>query len=98
MAPRGKPQFAGRYGEFSRMPLRCAVWAQSVQLCLTPCDAKDCTRQSPLSIRFPRQEYWSGLPFPSPWDLSDPGIKPKSPTLPGGFFTTEPPGKPDIHI
>ena len=43
---------------------------------------------------FPRQEYWSELPFPSPWDLPDPGIKPASPALAGGFFTTEPPGKP----
>ena len=52
--------------------------------------------QTPLSMRFPRQEYWSGLPFPYPGDLPDPGIKPISPvapTLPGGFFTTEPPGK-----
>ena len=39
---------------------------------------------------FPRQEYWSGLPFPSPGDLPDPGIKTKSPTLASGFFTTEP--------
>ena len=52
--------------------------------------------QAPLSIRFPRQEYWSGLPFPSPGDLPDPGIKPRSPTLAGGFFTTESPGKLDL--
>ena len=43
---------------------------------------------------FPRQEYWSGLPFPSPGDLPNPGIKPASLALAGGFFTTEPPGKP----
>ena len=42
---------------------------------------------------FPRQEYWSGFPFPSPGDLPNPGIKPASPALAGGFFTTEPPGK-----
>jgi len=42
---------------------------------------------------FPRQEYWSGLPFPSPGDLPNPGIKPAFPALGGGFFTTEPPGK-----
>jgi len=41
---------------------------------------------------FPRQDYWSGLPFPSPGDLSDPGIKPKSLVLAGGFFTNEPSG------
>ena len=49
--------------------------------------------QAPLSMGFPRQEYWTGLPFPSPGDLPDPGIKPTSPTLAGGFFTMEPPGK-----
>ena len=43
---------------------------------------------------FPRLEYWSGLPFPSPGDLPDPGTEPRSPALAGGFFTTEPPGKP----
>ena len=43
---------------------------------------------------FPRQEYWSGLPFPSLGDLLHPGIEPVSPALAGGFFTTEPPGKP----
>ena len=43
---------------------------------------------------FPRQEDWSGLPFPSPGDLPDPGIQPRSPTLTGRFFTTEPLGKP----
>jgi len=42
---------------------------------------------------FPRQEYLSGLPFPSPGDLADPGIEPKS-CIANGFFTTEPPGKP----
>ena len=50
-------------------------------------------RQSPLLIGFPRQEYWSGLPFPSPGDLPDPGIKPVF-FIAGGFFTTEPSGKP----
>ena len=40
---------------------------------------------------FPRQEYWSGLPFPSPGVLPDPGIEHMSPVLAGGFFTTEPP-------
>ena len=50
-------------------------------------------RQTPLSMGFPRQEYSSGLPFPSPGDLTDPGIKCKSPALAGRFFTTKPPGK-----
>ena len=46
--------------------------------------------QAPLSIEFFKQEYWNGLPFPSPGDLSDPGIQLKSlasPVLPGVFFT-----------
>ena len=44
--------------------------------------------QAPLSMEFPKQEYWSGLPFPSPGDLPDPGIKSESPALARGFFTT----------
>ena len=47
--------------------------------------------QAPLSMGFSRQEYWSGVPFPSPGDLPDPGIEPRSlmsPTFAGGFFTT----------
>ena len=50
--------------------------------------------QALLSMGSSRQEYWSGLPFPSPRDLPNPGIKPTSPALTGGFFTTEPLGKP----
>ena len=50
-------------------------------------------RQAPLS-GFPRQEYWSGLPFPSLGDLPKPGIKPESPALAGRFFTTKALGKP----
>ena len=46
-----------------------------------------------MSMGFPRQEYWSGLPSPSPGDHPDPGIEPRSSALAGGFFTTEPPGK-----
>ena len=47
---------------------------------------------------FPRQEYWSGLPFPSPGDLPDLGIEPASPALAGGFFITEPPGNPYVTL
>ena len=49
-----------------------------VRLFATPWTA---ARQAPLSMGFPRQEYWSGLPFPSPEDLPDPGIEPRSPAL-----------------
>ena len=60
----------------SRVPLFATPWAVA--------------RQAPLSVGFPRQEYWSGLPFSSPGDLPDPGIEPVSlvsPALAGGFFT-----------
>ena len=50
-------------------------------------------RQASLSMGFFRQEYWSGLPFPTPGDLPDPRIKPTSPALAGGFFSIKPPGK-----
>ena len=50
--------------------------------------------QAPLSKGFPRQEYWSGLPFPSPGELLNPGVKPEPPAVGGRSFTTEPPGKP----
>ena len=56
---------------------------------------------TPLSMGFPRQEYLSGLPFPSPRDLPYPGIEPislVSPALAGGFFTTKPPKKPILYI
>ena len=49
--------------------------------------------QAPLSLGFPRQEYWTGLPFPSPGDLPDLGVEFTSPALTGRFFTAEPPGK-----
>ena len=49
--------------------------------------------QALLSVAFLREGYWSGLPFPSPGDLPNPGIKLTSPALAGGFLTTEPPGK-----
>ena len=52
--------------------------------------------QTPLSMGFSRQEYWSGLPFPSLWESSDPRIEHTSAALAGGFFTTEPSGKPAL--
>ena len=64
-----------------------------VRLSVTPWNV---SCQSPLSMGFSGQEYWSGLPFPSPGDLPDPGIEPTPPALTGGFFTTAPPGKPKI--
>ena len=68
----------------------------SLQLCRTLCNPTDCCWPgSSLSMRFSRREYWSGLPFPSPGDLPNPGIEStslRSPALPGRFFTTSPSG------
>ena len=64
----------------SHIPLFATLWTVAHQV--------------PLSMGFLRQEYWSGLPFPSPGDLPNPGIKPLSSALAGGFFAAEPPGKP----
>ena len=50
--------------------------------------------QMPMSMEFFRQEYWSGLPFPSPGELPNPGIEPGSPALQAGSLWSEPPGKP----
>ena len=72
----------------------CYLVAKS---CPTLCDPMDCSLPGTSIHRFPKQEYWNGLPFPSPGDLPDPGIKPMSPALVGKFSTTEPPGKP-IHV
>ena len=60
--------------------------------------ATSCTvayQASPF-MGFSRQEYWSGLPFPSPGDLPDPGIEPRSPALEVDALTSEPPGKPKM--
>ena len=67
----------------SRVPLFVTPWTVAYQ--------------APLSMGFSRQEYWSGLPFPSPGDLPDPGIEPRSPAFQADALTTEPPGKPQLH-
>ena len=53
-------------------------------------------RQAPLSVGFPSQEYWSGLPFPFPGDILNPRFEPGSPALQAGSLPSEPPGKPKI--
>ena len=60
------------------------------------CDPINCSPPgtSVHGMGFSRQEYWSGLPFPSPGVLPDPGIKPRSPALQADSLLTEPPGKP----
>ena len=64
------------------------------QSCPTLCDPMDYNRPATSAHEIPRQEYWRGLPFPSPGDLHDPGIKSGSPALEADFLPYEPPGKP----
>ena len=68
-----------------------AMLLSRVQLFATPWTV---AYQAPLSMGFSRQEYWSELPFPSPGNLPDPGIKPRSPALQTDALPSEPPGKP----
>ena len=63
-----------------------------VQVMYDSCNPWTVAHQAPLFMGFPRQEDWSGLPFPSPRDLPDPGIEPTSSAWAGGFFAPEPPG------
>ena len=77
----------------SLLLLKSEVKVLLAQSCPTLCDPMDCS-QGPLSMGFTRQEYWSVLPFPSPGDLPDTGIKPGSPALQAGSLASEPPGKP----
>ena len=55
-------------------------------------------RQAALSMGFYRQKYWNGLPFPSPGDLPNPGIEPRSPELQADPLLTEPPGKLTVTV
>ena len=67
-------------------------------MCPTLYDLMDCSPPGSSVRGIPRQEYWSGLPFPSPGDLPDPGLKPVSPGLAGKFFTAESPGNPETEM
>ena len=68
-----------------RKSIDVGVCMRRVQLCVTLWTVAG---QSALSMGFSKQEYWSGLPFPSPGDLPDKGIRPLSPEIAGAFFTT----------
>ena len=72
--------------------------SEVVQSCLTLCDPVDCSLPTPPSMEYSSQEPWSGLPFHSPGDLPDPGIKPRSPTLQADALPSEPLGKPQSQI
>ena len=69
--------------------------SKSLPTLVSPCIV---AQQTPLSIGFSRKEYCSGLPFPSPRDLSGPGIEPRSPALQVRALPSEPPGKPAFGI
>ena len=66
------------------------------QSCPTVCNPWSVIHQAPLSMGFPSQEYWSGLPFPTPGDLPDSGIEFVSPALAFRFFTAESSRKPTV--
>ena len=68
------------------------------QLCLTVCDPMDCSLPGSPTMEFSKQEYWIGLPFSSPGDLSDPGIEPRSPALQADSLPVEPPGNSKYKI
>ena len=74
---------------YCHCPIVCMLG--HVRLFMTPWTI---AHQAPQSMGFPKQEYWSGLPFPPPRYLPDPGIEPESPALAGRFFTTESPRNP----
>ena len=98
---REEQQGGWRKPEASRPACSSGVtWAHCVRVCLscpTLVTPWTVARQAPGTMEFSRQEYWSGLPFPIPGDLPNPGIEPTSlasPARAGGSFTTAPPGKP----
>ena len=76
------------FQHFKLFPWHCCCCLVILNSFVTPWTV---AHQAPLSMGFPRQEYWSGLPFPFPGDLLNSGIELASPALVGKFFTTEPP-------
>ena len=80
---------SAQFGKF--LPICVLSPCSAPQLCLTLATPWTVAHQAPLSMGFSRHAYWNGLPFPSPGDLPDPGIKPvsrASPALASGFSTT----------
>ena len=71
----------------------CVCVFSVARSCPTLCGPRDCSRQTSLPMEFSRQEYWSGIPFPTPGDLPNPGIELASPALAGRLFTTNATGK-----
>ena len=72
---------------------------EDAQSCPTLCNPMDYIAcQAPLSMGFSRQEYWSGLPFPSPGDLPDSGTEPRSPALQANSLSSEPPKESHMYL
>ena len=96
LSPRMRPRFCVLFlclAVFKESERKKVKSCSRVWLFVTPWTV---AYQAPPSIRFSRQEYWSGLPFPSPGNLPDPEIEPRSPALEAEALTSEPPGKPAI--
>ena len=74
-----KLYFSRFKNEYNQEPPKNCCCCLVTKPCLTLCDLRNWAHQTPLSMGFIRQEYWSGLPFPPLGDLPDPGIKPESP-------------------
>ena len=91
-------------GKWRTKQTTCLHWTQYgggglvTKLCLTLLTPGTVVCQAPLSMGFSRQEHWGELPFPSPGDLPDPGIKPGSRALQVDSLLTEPPGKPKKNM
>ena len=87
-----KPKQPGSHNslKFNEVKLLSHVWLFAIRWTIA--------YQVPPSMEFSRQEYWSGLPFPSPGDLPNPGIEPRSPTLQADTLPSEPPGKPGFLL
>ena len=83
-----------RNGQHGKDTVKMVLFCLVAQAC--PTLLWSIAHQAPLSMGFSLQEYWSGLPCPSPGDLPNPGMKSESPALAGGFFITEPPGNSSV--
>ena len=87
------PWMIGRFCKIQSQMLWKWKWSRSVVSDSLRPHGLYVAHQAPPSMGFSRQEYWSGLPFPSPGDLPDPGIEPRYPALRADALTSEPPGK-----
>ena len=93
-----KRKVGGSYLLFTYTPKKRKEKVDSAKSCPTLVTPWTVAHQAPLSMGFSKQEYCSGLPFPSPRDLPDPGIKPRSPALQAYSLPIELSGKPHLHI